>query len=190
MKDVVYVTGNPEKARNFSQHIGLQVTHRPVELDEIQTLDPAELVSHKARQAYATLQRPVLVEDVTLEFEALDGLPGPFVKFFVQAGGDIESGVERMCRMLDGFANRRARAKCTFGYFDGTTTVLFEGSLVGTIARHPRGDGGFGFDRIFVPDGFDDKTAAELDEDEYERYYTTIKPFQQVRDFLVGGASA
>lgn len=185
MNDVVYVTGNPEKAENFSRHIGITIDHHPAELDEIQTLDASELVEHKVRQAYVQLQRPVLVEDVTFSFEALGGLPGPFVKFFVHAGTDLESGVERMCRMLDGFDNRRAVATCTFGYYDGKKLVLFEGSLAGVIADSPRGKGGFGFDRIFIPDDFEDLTAAELDQAGYERYYTTIKPFKKVREFLL-----
>ena len=184
MNGVVYVTGNPEKAENFARHIGMHVAHQPVELDEIQTLDAAELVEHKARQAYEQLQRPVLVEDVTFSFDVLGGLPGPFVKFFVNAGTDLESGVGRMCRMLDGFDDRRALATCMFGYYDGYAPRFFEGRLKGVVAEHPRGDGGFGFDRIFIPDGFDGKTAAELDDADYERYYATIKPFEAIREFL------
>lgn len=184
MIDVVYVTGNPEKAENFSRHIGLDVAHQAAELDEIQTLDTAELVGHKARRAYRQLGRPVLVEDVAFSLAALSGLPGPFVKYFVHAGGSVDSGVERMCRMLDGFDDRSAVATCMFGYFDGTTLTLLEGSLGGSVAERPRGDGGFGFDRIFVPEGFDGKTAAELNEREYEQYYTTIKPFAAIRNLL------
>jgi non-canonical purine NTP pyrophosphatase (RdgB/HAM1 family) len=184
--NVVYVTGNPEKAANFSRHIGIAVEHMAAELDEIQTLNTAELVEHKVRQAYEQLKRPVLVEDVTLECEALAGLPGPFVKFFVHGGvdGTIEQGVERMARMLDGFDNRQAAARCTFGFFDGQNVRLFKGSIEGTIAPEPQGTGGFGFDRIFIPNGFGGKTGAELDEVDYDRYYTTIKPFQAVKEFI------
>jgi inosine/xanthosine triphosphate pyrophosphatase family protein len=49
-----------------------------------------------------------LVEDVSLRFTALGGLPGPFVKFFV----DAPDGLEKMCRMLDAFESREARAEC------------------------------------------------------------------------------
>jgi non-canonical purine NTP pyrophosphatase (RdgB/HAM1 family) len=182
MKQVVYVTGNPEKAANFSRHIGLDVRHHPAELDEIQTLDAGELVEHKARQAYARLNEPVLVEDVMLTFDAWNGLPGPFIKFF--AGENIEEGLRKACRMLDGFDNKGAVATCTFGFFDGSTFELFEGRIKGSIAREPRGENGFGFDLIFVPNGFDGKTAAELNESEYDTYYTTIKPFTAIRRFL------
>lgn len=182
MKQVVYVTGNPEKAANFSRHIGLEIRHHPADLDEIQTLDAAELVEHKARQAYEQLHQSVLVEDVTLTFDAWNGLPGPFVKFFVKSG--VDEGLYAMCRMLDGFTDRSAEASCTFGYFDGSELRLFEGTLRGRIANEPRGSNGFGFDRIFIPHYSDGTTAAEFDEAAYDEYYTTIKPFAVIREFL------
>jgi inosine triphosphate pyrophosphatase len=180
MTDVVFVTGNPDKAARFAMHMGMDIGHEPAELDEIQTLNPAELVGHKARQAYEQIGKPVLVEDVTFVYEAWGELPGPFVKFFV----DADDGVKKMCRMLDGFDNRRAEGRCTFGYFDGRELKIFSGVVQGSIATHPRGDAGYGFDRVFEPDGYDGKTAAELDAEEYDRYYTAIKPFDEVRQFL------
>lgn len=180
MKDVVFVTGNADKAARFQQHMGMEIAHEPAELDEIQTLNAAELVGHKARQAYEQIGKPVLVEDVTFVYEVLGELPGPFVKFFV----DADEGVEKMCRMLDGFENRRAEGRCTFGYFDGQELKIFSGSVRGTVADSPRGTNGYGFDRIFEIDGANGRTAAELDDTEYDRYYTTIKPFADVRNFL------
>lgn len=180
MKDVVFVTGNADKAARFAQHMGMDIAHAPAELDEIQTLDPTELVGHKARQAYEQIGKPVLVEDVTFTYEAWGELPGSFVKFFVEA----DDGAEKMCRMLDGFENRRAEGRCTFGYFDGDELSIFSGTVQGVVAEHPRGTGGYGFDRIFEIDGSNGRTAAELNETEYDTYYTTIKPFAQVRAFL------
>ena len=180
MTDVVFVTGNANKAANFSRQMGMEIAHASAELDEIQTTDHQELVEHKVRQAYAQLGQPVLVEDVFFSFEAWGKLPGPFVKFFV----DADDGVEKMCRMLDGFTNRRATASCMFGYYDGEKLEFFESSLPGEITDHPRGHGGYGFDRIFMPEGFDGKTAAEIGEVEYDRYYALVKPFGKVRTYL------
>lgn len=182
MNEVVFVTGNADKAARFAMHMGMDIDHRPADLDEIQTLNPAELVGHKARQAYEQIGKPVLVEDVTFIYEALGDLPGPFVKFFVEA----DDGVEKMCRLLDGFDNRRAEARCTFGYFDGHELKVFSGAVSGVVAEHPRGEAGYGFDRVFEPDLFGGQTAAELNDLEYDAYYTTINPFEAVRDFLVG----
>ena len=181
MTSVTFITGNPNKAAHFARNIGMEIEHHKADVDEIQTLDPAELVEHKARQAYSQLGRPVLVEDLSFEYEALGGLPGPFVKFFVEA----DNGLEKMCRILDTFDNRRAKAVGVFGYYDGKETKLFKGGLAGEIVQHPRGENGFGFDRVFAPDGFNGKTAAELSETEYKKYYTAIKPFGMVREFLL-----
>ena len=180
MENVIYITGNPEKAANFSRHIGIDIAHHAADLDEIQTTDHRELIEHKVRQAYQQLRRPVLVEDVFLTYEAWGTLPGPFVKFFVNA----PNGVAAMAHMLDGFTNRRAFASCMFGYFDGEHLEVFEGRIDGEIATEPRGEGGYGFDRVFIPAGYGGRTAAELSQEEYDRYYTTIKPFALVRDFL------
>lgn len=180
MSNVTFITGNPSKAANFAKHIGMEVAHRAVDLDEIQTIDHCKLVEHKVRQAYTQLQRPVLVEDVAFSFEAWNGLPGPFVKFFV----DVENGLENMCRMLDGFESRRAFASCMFGYYDGEKLQFFEGRVYGNVVDHPRGENGYGYDALFAPDGFDGHTAAELDDRAYARYYTAVKPFADVREFL------
>jgi len=180
--NVTFVTGNPEKAANFSRHMGADIPHHGADLDEIQTTDHRELVEHKVRQAYEQLQRPVLVEDVFFTYEAWGSLPGPFVKFFITE----ENGAENMCRMLDGFDTRRAAASCMFGYFDGQDLEFFQSTLRGQVADRPRGTGGYGFDRIFEPDGFGGKTAAELDEHDYDAYYASVKPFAKVKDFLRG----
>lgn len=180
MKKVIFVTGNPEKAENFSKHMGADIPHHDVDVDEIQTLDIYKLVEHKAKEAYRQLNTPVLVEDVQFVMNALGKLPGPFIKYFVIA----ENGGEKMCRMLDGFTDRSAVGKCIFGYYDGGAMRFFEGKLNGIVAVHPRGNRGYGFDRIFVPDGFDGKTAAELSEQQYDHYYSTIKPFVKVKQFL------
>lgn len=178
MDNVVFVTGNAHKAARFSQYMGEDIAHQPAEMDEIQTLDIREIVAHKARQAYQHIGKPVLVEDVSFSCDALGDLPGPFVKFFV------DEGVEKMCRMLDGFDNRRAVARCVFGYYDGIAMRYFEGSIGGSVAEAPRGENGYGFDRIFMPDGFDGRTAGELTEQEYGQYYQKIKPLNDVRKFL------
>jgi non-canonical purine NTP pyrophosphatase (RdgB/HAM1 family) len=177
----IFITGNPEKAEHFARLSGIDVEHKKLDLDEIQTIDHRELVEHKVRQAYAATGQAVLVEDVFFNFETWGGLPGPFVKFFVVAPG----GVENMCRMLDGFDNRRAQAVCMYGYYDGVNLEFFEGSLSGEIAQHPRGERGYGFDRIFIPDEFGgDRTAAELTAEEYEQYYTNIKPYSKIAHYL------
>jgi inosine triphosphate pyrophosphatase len=175
-----FITGNQNKADYLSRMLDVQLDHRKVNLDEIQSTNLDEIVAHKVKQAYELVRKPVLVEDVALSFESLGGLPGPFVKFFV----DAEDGLEKMCRMCDGLENRNARAECVFGYYDGERLELLRGGLDGVIADHPRGDGGYGWDQIFCPEGYESKTRAELINEQDEATYRTIKPITQLREFL------
>lgn len=161
--------------------LGIPLKHQKVELDEIQSTSLEEIVTHKVKQAYDVVGLPVLVEDVALGFDALGGLPGPFVKFFV----DAPDGLEKLCRMLDSFENREASASCVFGYYDGVEITLLRGDLKGAIARNPRGEGGFGWDKIFEPVDYGGRTRAELTPSEDEQTYTVIKPFDKLREFLL-----
>ena len=180
MKTITFITGNQHKADYLSRMLGLPLKHRAVDLTEIQSTSLEEVVEHKVRQAYAVAERPVLVEDVALGFTALGGLPGPFIKFFVEA----PNGLENLCRMLDGFDDRSAVAACVFGYCDGQQVKLFRAELGGVIANHPAGDGGFGWDKIFCPDGYGGKTRGELTPDEDAETYRLFKPIDSVRRFL------
>lgn len=177
--NVTFITGNRHKAEYLQRLLGVDIAYQKVELDEIQSIHLYEIVEHKLKQAYDVLQKPVLVEDVSLEFHTLSGLPGPFVKFFVE-----QVGLAKTCRLLDSFDDRSATAKCTFGYFDGTTKKLFHGSILGEIAQEPRGDGGYGWDAIFMPKGYGGRTRAELSQAENEETYQIIKPIAEVRRFL------
>ena len=177
----VFITGNQHKADYLAKMLGVQLEHQKLDLDEIQSIDLEEVVRHKVLQAYKLIGKPVLVEDVALSFTALGGLPGPFVKFFVETPG----GLENMCRMLDSFADRSARAECVFGYYDGERFELLRGGLDGVIADQPRGKNGFGWDKIFQPEGYGDQTRAELSLEDDEVTYKLIKPFSELRQLLL-----
>jgi inosine triphosphate pyrophosphatase len=179
MTELTFITGNQRKADYMARHLGLEIDHQKLDLDEIQSVDLSEIATHKVKQAYELIKKPVIVDDVSLEFSALGGLPGPFIKFFVD-----HAGLEACSRMLDGFSDRSATAKCVFGYYDGRDLKLFQGGLAGEIAQNPRGENGFGWDKIFIPEGYGGRTRAELTPEEDEATYTTIKPFNELRGFL------
>lgn len=79
------------------------------------------------------------ITHITLEFEAFHGLPGPFIRFFVD-----KVPLETICGMISG-QTRRATAKCVFGYYNGDDLELFEGCLGGNIAGTPAGKNGYGW---------------------------------------------
>lgn len=161
MKDLVFVTGNMDKAHWVEKFLGFKLEHHKLDLDEIQDIDPANVLEHKAKEAYRILQKPVLVEDTSLVIHALGRLPGPFIKFFLQ-----ELGNDGLCRLLDKTGDRSATATITFGFFDGTKFMPFKAEMRGAIATEPRGDFGHGWDAIFIRAG-EQKTNGEMNEEEY-----------------------
>lgn len=176
--NIVFVTGNPNKARLFSELVGRDIEHLSADADEIQSLEVSEVAAHKAKTAFAQLSRPVIVEDAGVQINALGRLPGPFIKWFVN-----EAGLETICRIADIDNERLAKAVDCFVYFDGKDLRIFEGSLEGKIADHPRGEGGWDWDKVFIP--YDNHlTMAEMDEKEYERNHLRIKPMQELRYFI------
>lgn len=154
MQQITLVTGNPHKLAELQKVFPatLNLTSQKLDLDEIQSLDLHEIVRHKLRQAYKVIQAPVIVEDISAELEKLNGLPGPFVKFFEERLG------KGALYTLAG--EGRVKIVCSMGYFDGTYEHIVDGVLEGNIVA-PRGTEGFGFDFVLMPDGYD-KTMSEL----------------------------
>ncbi len=177
MANITFITGNQNKADYLSKYLGHPIDHVKLNLDEIQSIDLNEIVEHKVRQAYELIKKPVIVEDVSLEFDALGGLPGPFIKFFVE-----KVPFEVICSMINGLS-RKATARSVFGYFDGNDLELFEGSLDGKIAETPSGNNGFGWDKIFIPQGYT-VTRASLDEEDDKRTCLKMKPFAKLQKYL------
>lgn len=176
--NITFITGNQNKADYLAKYLGFPVNHKKLDLDEIQSLDLKEIVEHKVRQAYMEVNGPVIVEDVALEFEGLGGLPGPFIKFFVD-----KVPFETICSMIDG-KSRKATARCVFGYYDGEILKLFEGKLDGLISETPVGSNGYGWDKIFIPDGYT-ITRAQMSEEDDRKTYLQIKPFAELKEFLL-----
>jgi non-canonical purine NTP pyrophosphatase (RdgB/HAM1 family) len=182
VKHITFITGNQAKADYLAKYLGYPVAHQKVDQEELQSLDLCKIVEHKVRQAYNLLKTPVIVEDVSLEFTAFGRLPGTFIKFFLDELSD-----EGLCGMLTG-RDRGAVARCTYGYYDGQQLELFEGSMPGSIAEHPAGEGGFGWDTIFVPEGYT-ITRAQMNESDYKTVYLQIKPLEQLKQFLSSATS-
>jgi inosine triphosphate pyrophosphatase len=163
MKNLTFITGNAAKAKYLSDYFHMPVEHVKLDLKEIQSLDLSEVVKDKVLRAYEIVKKPVLVEDVSLSFNAMKSLPGPLIKWFYETLGN-----EGLCRLLDGFDDRTALAKVQFAICDENETHTFEGSIQGSIAHTPKGDVGFGWDPVFIPDGYT-KTWAEMNESEREQ---------------------
>jgi non-canonical purine NTP pyrophosphatase (RdgB/HAM1 family) len=158
----VFVTGRREKARE-AERLGVRFELMALDVEEIQALDPADIVESKARAAFARIGRPVLVDDSGLAIRAWGGFPGALVKWLVKT-----AGVESIARMLDAFPDRSATATCVVAWYDGSRIEQGRGEVAGAIAPSPRGAGGFGWDSLFVPDG-SGCTFAEMADEQKDR---------------------
>ncbi len=164
MMDITFVTQSLSKVVEAERILGVKLKHHSLDLPEIQAVDVEEVITHKAKYAYETLgEKPVMVEDTGLFIEAWNGLPGALIKWFVKYVGN--AGI---CKMLNGYATRQASATTVVAIYDGQIQ-LFTGKVQGQIASAPTGDEGFGWDKIFIPDGAI-KTFAEMTPGEKDRY--------------------
>ncbi|KAL4801868.1 Maf/Ham1 [Aspergillus unguis] len=176
--DLVFVTGNQHKVSEVKAILGDIATLTTVALDlpEIQgSLD--EIARAKCRAAAEATGGPVLVEDSALEMHALNRLPGPYVKAFVDAVGN-----PGLYKMLEPFDDKTAEAVCTLGYSagPGCEPVLFEGRLLGKIVR-ARGISSFGWEPIFEVDG---QTLAEMDVDEKNGMSHRFQALARFREWI------
>ena len=160
--EILLATSNKHKAQQIQALLGRPVQHIELDLPEVQAIDVQAVIEHKAREAYRQVGKPVLVEDTSLALHVWHGLPGALIRWFLETVGN--NGI---CKMLEGYEHLAATAETWIGYFDGDAFVSFSGVVEGSIARSPRGNGGFGWDPIFVPTGWD-KTFAEMTHEEGE----------------------
>jgi len=175
---VTFVSGNPGKVKALTHWLGRELDHHDLDLDELQELDPVKVVEHKARLAFETLKSPVLIEDVSLVFNVLGRLPGTYIKWFLK-----DAGLEKCCSLLDGFTDRSAVAQVIYCLYDGQKMHFFKHQVAGSVPKSPRGDNGFGWDPIFVPDG-SDKTYAEMDMDELAQFAVRPPAVKKLKEFL------
>lgn len=176
--EIVFLTGNANKLAQLKKYFPYEVHHQDVDLPEIQSLDSDKIIEHKAREAYARIQQPVLVEDMSLRFAALGNLPGPLIKWFLE-----ELGTEGLCKLVATLGNPNAYAEVTYGLFDGTTLQTFRAGLEGTIAPEPRGENIFGWNPIFIPNGWT-KTLAEMNDEESGTISMRRRALQQLQEYL------
>lgn len=178
MKSLTFITGNAGKAEQLSRYLSFPVPHQKLDIPEIQSLDLEEVATEKARAAYQLLGTPVLVEDTSLTFEALNGLPGPLIKWFLESIGN-----EGLTNLLVGYTNRAALAETCFALCDETGVHLFKASTKGTIALIPRAVRVFGWDPIFIPDG-SKRTWAEMDKEEQAKFSMRRLAIEKLQVFL------
>ena len=159
-----FATGNNNKLMEVRSILGNEIESISIDLLEIQDPNMENVVKHKALEAWNILGEEVMIEDTSLLIESMNDLPGPFIKWFLKALGN--EGLVNATNMN----NRRARAVTYVASFDGYKYNIGYGEILGTISIEPRGDKGFGWDPIFIPNGGESRTFAEMDIEEKNKY--------------------
>lgn len=170
----VLATANPDKAREIAEIVGddIELIPRPPEVPDVEEtgetlLENARL---KARALASATGRPALADDTGLEVDALDGAPGVRSARYAGEPADPAANVAKLLSELVGKGSpgaRRARFRTVAVVaWPGDVEVVAEGTVEGWIAPQPRGEGGFGYDPVFVPDEGVGRTFGEMSADE------------------------
>lgn len=167
---IYFVTGNKNKFAEAKAIIP-ELKQLDIDLPEIQELDLKKIIEFKIPKN----RNFVVVEDVSLKISALNGLPGPLIKWFEKTIG--AKGIFNIA------PNAKAEAITMLGYKTNDALHFFEGKIKGVIVS-PRGNNGFGFDPIFRPTG-SKKTFGEMTRDEKARFSHRAKAFRKLKEFML-----
>lgn len=138
----------------------------------------------KAKYYYNHFKLPVLCDDSGLVVNALNGEPGIYSARY--ASKSVNQDFENMKKLLGklkNIKNRDAYFNCTIVYYDGNNFKNTNGKLEGVIIDTPKGDNGFGYDPIFVPNGYD-KTLAEMTSDEKNKISHRHNALMKMSNFI------
>jgi XTP/dITP diphosphohydrolase len=168
VRQLVIATANPDKAAEITailEPAGLALVPRPSWVPAVEeiglTLEENALL--KGRALVAATGSPSIADDTGLEVVALDGAPGVRSARFAGEEATYEENVALLVSRMEGVRDRRARFRTVAAaVFPDGSEVAAEGTVEGTIATSPRGEGGFGYDPVFIPDEGDGRSFAEM----------------------------
>lgn len=196
---LLFATANKNKLREAAEILG----------DMVQVISPSELNINadveetgetlqdnsilKARTLYDLSGLDCFADDTGLEVEVLNGAPGVMTARYAACfpGGalphDSEANMNRLLEELSEYStpeSRRARFRTVITLIYEGRQYCFEGIVSGTIAPGKAGNGGFGYDPIFIPDGFGGRTMAEISEDEKNAISHRGRALRAMAEFL------
>ncbi|ETX11142.1 hypothetical protein MUS1_12290 [Marinomonas ushuaiensis DSM 15871] len=175
-----FVSNNDFKVNEVTKILaeaGVTVISAKYSINGIQTENVNELVKDKLLKAFKKVGRPVFVEHTGLYIESLNGFPGGLTQMFWDK---LEA--DKFSSLLGHANNPSLVAKTTIGYCDTKKMHFFEGEIKGRIAPEPRGDRGFQWDCVFIPEG-ETETFAEMGDKKNDISMRKIA-FDKFKEFL------
>ncbi len=193
MREIIFATNNQHKLEEITS-----ITKDKIKLltlkdigfdgDIPETSDTIEgNAIQKAVYIFDRFAKECFADDTGLEVEALDGAPGVWSARYAGENATYQDNVIKLLDVLKGSTNRKARFKTVIALKNGEETINFEGIINGQIIETARGNSGFGYDPVFVPDGYD-QTFAEMSSEQKNtishRALATIKLTKYLLDNL------
>lgn len=192
---LVTATANPDKAAEIQEILGraggVVLLPRPGHVPDVE--ETGDTLEENARLKAAALTAatgmPAVADDTGLEVEAIGGAPGVYSARYAGEHATYADNVAKLLHALDALPDRggerRARFRSVaFVKFPDGRELWREGAVDGTIAAAARGEGGFGYDPVFVPDEGDGRTFAELSAEEKHALSHRGRAFRALADAL------
>ncbi|XBW35793.1 hypothetical protein QEN19_001366 [Hanseniaspora menglaensis] len=189
-QEIVFVTGNANKLKEIQKILApvtnYKLINSALDLEEIQESSLEQIATKKVKEAVSLLPSgtPVFVEDTALGFDALNGLPGAYIKWFLK-----KMSLDELIKILDGFESKTGKATTTIAYSDANGKIhIFQGITHGNIVSK-RGSEEFGWDAIFEPlvseGNLGIETYSEMSKDLKNEISHRGKAFRAFKDFLL-----
>ncbi len=189
IKEIIFATNNAHKLSEVQAVLGDRfrlVTLAECGITEEIPEDAPTLEGNalqKARYVHERTGADCFADDTGLEVDALDGAPGVHSARYATDGHDFAANNRLLLRNLAGAADRSAHFRTVIALILDGREYLFEGRVDGRIAESEAGCGGFGYDPLFVPEGFD-KTFAEMGADEKNAISHRGRAVRRLVEFL------
>jgi XTP/dITP diphosphohydrolase len=180
-EQIRFLTKNPGKFRELKQLLDpnrYQLIRDSTEIHELQTKDMDALIRDKVLKAFQLVRRPLIVDHTGLEFDLLKGFPAGLTSVFYDTLED-----QGIASLIGASANPNVTAVTLIAYCDGRRIHSFRGEARGTVADRPRGKGGFQWDVLFIPEGYD-KTYAQLGQTKKNQISMRRRAFDKFAAFL------
>ena len=187
---LVFATNNENKLREIRNILGksfilLSLTDLNINEDIPENEPTLEgNAMHKARSVHRLLNMNIFADDTGLEIDALGGLPGVNSARFAGENKDSNANIEKVLSLMGPTKKRSARFRTVIALIMDGKEYLFEGRAEGIIISEKRGNSGFGYDPVFIPEG-KKQTFAEMSLDEKNTISHRARAFEKLKEFLV-----
>lgn len=190
MRKLVFATNNAHKLEEIRAILGdkvevLSLKDIQCDVDIPETADTLEgNAVLKAEYIYRHYGLDCFADDTGLEVEALNGAPGVYsARYAGGEGHDSEANMRKLLTEMEGKTNRKAQFRTAICLIEGGAEHLFEGMVKGEIIEEKRGASGFGYDPVFMPEGYTE-TFAEMGSEEKNRISHRARAVQALCAYL------